>query len=89
MWAAFEAFLREHVEPLRQITTYPSRTVISALQRHQIRQSADSGGDPSPSGSTEYAIEAIARHGLLLGGSKACWRALRTGSPHLDSHESS
>ena len=73
------------MDSFRQIATYPSRTVIAALEdmqcRHRDEGPAEDAGIETP-GRTDYAIEAIARHGLLVGGSKACWRALRTSIPH-------
>ena len=71
------------MDPLRQITTYPSRTVIAALEDRQCRHQVDASTEaetPSPS-HTDYAIQVIARHGLLVGGTKACWRALRASIP--------
>ena len=68
------------MEPLRQITTYPSRAAIAALEGYELKHQNENrrrGDNRASRSSSEYAIEAIARHGLLLGGGKGVWHALR------------
>ena len=84
--------VRAVVEAIRQTITFPSRAVISALDSRERRKSPEGKGSlarnsereandgrrcqASPN-CNEFAIEAIARQGLLIGGVKSCWRALR------------
>jgi putative component of membrane protein insertase Oxa1/YidC/SpoIIIJ protein YidD len=77
----FVGELRATVDSLRQIGTYPSRAAISALLSYGLKHkqgthSSKNACRASPD-CAEYAIEAIARQGLVVGGSKGCWRALR------------
>lgn len=68
------------MDSIRQIITLPSRAAIAALLRYELRQQGAKHSRracrATPS-CTEYALAAIARQGLLVGGAKGGWRALR------------
>lgn len=65
------------VEQLRQLTTLPSRAAIAAIVRYQRIRSGDEPPAPIPANSgPAVLVETIARHGLIVGGIKGCWRVV-------------
>ena len=65
------------MDSIRQIISFPSRAAISTLLNYRSRHQDDLRTCRGTPDCAEYAVEAIARQGLLIGGARGCWRALR------------